>query len=97
MDDYSMYVPKVHYELIPIKNLVSNQEYQRVAKARSGSREFASAQGVDLIDLVDLASRINTDEAQDLAISLLSAVKYNNTVVACSNGRDSVVSSSVFI
>ena len=29
MDDYSMYVPKVHYELIPIKNLVSNQEYQR--------------------------------------------------------------------
>ncbi|MBO4908254.1 MAG: hypothetical protein J5476_03135 [Lachnospiraceae bacterium] len=23
------YVPKVHYELIPIKNLVSNQEYQR--------------------------------------------------------------------
>ena len=30
MDDYSMYVPKVHYELIPIKNLVSNQEYQRV-------------------------------------------------------------------
>ena len=30
MDDYSMYVPNVHYELIPIKNLVSNQEYQRV-------------------------------------------------------------------
>lgn len=25
----SQYVPKVHYELIPIKNLVSNQEYQR--------------------------------------------------------------------
>ena len=30
MDDYNMYVPNVHYELIPIKNLVSNQEYQRV-------------------------------------------------------------------
>lgn len=29
MDDYSYFVPKVHFELIPIKNLVSNQEYQR--------------------------------------------------------------------
>ncbi len=25
----NQYVPKVHYELIPIKNLVSNQDYQR--------------------------------------------------------------------
>lgn len=29
MDDYSQYVPQVHFEQIPIKNLVSNQEYQR--------------------------------------------------------------------
>lgn len=29
MDDFSKYVPDVHYELIPIKNLVSNQDYQR--------------------------------------------------------------------
>ena len=29
MDDYQKYVPKVQYELIPIRNLVSNQEYQR--------------------------------------------------------------------
>jgi hypothetical protein len=29
MDDYSTFVPKVHFEQIPIKNLVSNQEYQR--------------------------------------------------------------------
>jgi len=29
MDDYSVFVPKVHFEQIPIKNLVSNQEYQR--------------------------------------------------------------------
>ena len=28
-DDYSEFIPKVHYELIPIKNLVSNQDYQR--------------------------------------------------------------------
>ena len=27
--DLSQYVPNVHFEQIPIKNLVSNQEYQR--------------------------------------------------------------------
>lgn len=29
MDESNIYVPKVHFELIPIKNLVSNQDYQR--------------------------------------------------------------------
>ena len=29
MDDFSIYVPDVTFEKIPIKNLVSNQEYQR--------------------------------------------------------------------
>jgi len=29
MPDYSMFVPNVHFEQIPIKNLVSSQEYQR--------------------------------------------------------------------
>ena len=29
MDDFELFVPDVHFEKIPIKNLVSNQEYQR--------------------------------------------------------------------
>lgn len=29
MPDYSMFVPNVHFEQIPIRNLVSSQEYQR--------------------------------------------------------------------
>ena len=29
MEDYSQFIPNVHFEQIPIKNLVSNQEYQR--------------------------------------------------------------------
>jgi hypothetical protein len=29
MDNYNEFIPAVHFELIPIKNLVSNQEYQR--------------------------------------------------------------------
>ena len=28
-DDHRAFIPNVHFELIPIKNLVSNQEYQR--------------------------------------------------------------------
>ena len=29
MNEFSEYIPKVHFELVPIKDLVSNQEYQR--------------------------------------------------------------------
>ena len=29
IDELSEYIPKVHFELVPIKDLVSNQEYQR--------------------------------------------------------------------
>ena len=29
MEDFSIFIPKVHFELIPIKNLVSHQDYQR--------------------------------------------------------------------
>ena len=29
IEEYSNYVPDVHFELVPIKDLVSNQEYQR--------------------------------------------------------------------
>ena len=29
MSDYDAFVPNVHFDLIPIKNLVSNQDYQR--------------------------------------------------------------------
>jgi len=29
MDEYKEFIPNVHFEQIPIKNLVSNQDYQR--------------------------------------------------------------------
>ena len=34
MQDFSQFVPNVHFEQIPIKNLVSNQEYQRTVSLR---------------------------------------------------------------
>ena len=42
MDDYSMYVPNVTFEQIPIKNLVSNQEYQRNLSQTHIARAAAS-------------------------------------------------------
>ena len=33
MQDLNRFVPNVHFEQIPIKNLVSNQEYQRPLSA----------------------------------------------------------------
>lgn len=30
MENFDEFIPKIHFELIPIKNLVSNQEYQRI-------------------------------------------------------------------
>ena len=42
MEDYSQFVPNVHFELIPIRNLVSNQEYQRSLKADRGQSECAT-------------------------------------------------------
>ena len=45
MEDYSQFVPNVHFELIPIRNLVSNQEYQR---SLSQSHVELAAENFDL-------------------------------------------------
>jgi len=54
-------------------------DFKTVAKARSGSREFAASAYSDLVDLVDMASTIGTSEASELVEALLSCIKYNNT------------------
>lgn len=48
MEDLSKYVPKVHFEQIPIKNLVSNQDYQR---ALSQSHIQRAAENFDLFQI----------------------------------------------
>lgn len=42
MEDYSVFIPKVYFEQIPIKNLVSNQEYQRNLSIAHVQRTVAS-------------------------------------------------------
>lgn len=42
MEDLSIFVPNVHFEQIPIKNLVSNQEYQRTLSQTHIARAAAN-------------------------------------------------------
>lgn len=48
MDDFEQFVPNVHFEKIPIKNLVSNQDYQRNL---SQSRIEKTAENFDLFQI----------------------------------------------
>ena len=65
--------------------MVQGSEYKKVSKARGATREFAASNRIDQVDLVHLAGNLGTDEAQALADSLLSAVKYNRTSSTVSN------------
>lgn len=60
-----------------ISSLISNQEYRAVSNARNGSREFASSNRIDQVDLTDLCFNLNTQESRALASALRGAVKYN--------------------
>ena len=59
--------------------LIQNNEYKTVSDARYNAREFAQSSAIDQVDLVHLAKNLGTDEGDELAEALLSAVKYNRT------------------
>ena len=56
---------------------LKGQNYQEVAAARNGTREFARSQRLDQADLVDFCNRLGTKQAAALADSIQEAVKYN--------------------
>ncbi len=59
--------------------LIQNNEYKTVSDARYNTREFAQSSAIDQVDLVHLAKNMGTEEGEELADTLLSAVKYNRT------------------
>ncbi|MCR4567214.1 MAG: peptidase C11 [Pseudobutyrivibrio sp.] len=59
--------------------LIDKKEYKTVSNARSSTREFAQANRIDQIDLIDFAVKMDTDTSKELVKSLKGAVKYNNT------------------
>ena len=56
---------------------LKNRDYMNVARARTGSREFASSSRLDQIDLVDFCNLLDSPESRRLAEAVRSAVKYN--------------------
>ena len=59
--------------------LIKNNEYKTVSDARYNTREFAQASAIDQVDLVHLAKNMGTEAGEELAQTLLNAVKYNRT------------------
>ena len=60
-----------------LTQLLKGKDYMSVAKARNGSREFATSSRLDQIDLVDFCNRLGSKESAALADAVRSAVKYN--------------------
>lgn len=60
-------------------DLIKNEEYASVSKARSSAREFGVSSKIDQIDLVHFAKNIGSEEGNALAQAVLDAVKYNRT------------------
>ena len=60
-------------------DLITGNNFKHVANARGGSREFAQSAYSDLVDLVDMATNVGTQEGNNLANTVLNCVKYNNT------------------
>lgn len=59
--------------------LIKNDGYKTVSDARYNTREFAQASAIDQVDLVHLAKNMGTEAGEELAETLLAAVKYNRT------------------
>ncbi|MBQ0101450.1 MAG: peptidase C11, partial [Firmicutes bacterium] len=63
----------------------NSDSYKEISDARSGSREFSPSSKIDQVDLVDLATRMDTKEGKALAETILSAVKYNRASSSMTN------------
>ncbi|MBD5162779.1 MAG: peptidase C11 [Oscillibacter sp.] len=59
--------------------LISSKQYEKLSTARGSAREFAQSSKIDHVDLVHMARNLGGQEADALAETLLSAVKYNRT------------------
>ncbi|MCH5188802.1 MAG: peptidase C11 [Oscillospiraceae bacterium] len=59
--------------------MITGNDYKTVSNARSKTREFAQANSIDQVDLINLADNINTSESKKLSKVLGGAVKYNLT------------------
>ena len=66
--------------------LIKSDDYKKVSTARANVRQFAKESRINQVDLIDLAQRIGTDEAKELAEALHGCVKYNQSTLSGCNG-----------
>lgn len=66
--------------------LIQSNNFEQVSNARAGVRQFAKSNKLNQVDLVDLAQRLGTDEANELARVLKNCVKYNRSSIDRCNG-----------
>lgn len=67
--------------------LIEEKQYEVVAGARAGAKEFAERSKINQIDLIDFANKVGTTEALNLASVLDEAIKYNRTSSNISNAN----------
>ncbi len=59
--------------------IITNNDYKKVSKARKNTREFAQSSKIDQIDIVHFCENLGTAECNSLADVIKGAVKYNRT------------------
>ncbi|MCR5654616.1 MAG: peptidase C11 [Lachnospiraceae bacterium] len=62
-----------------VSGLIEEKDYKTVSDARYSTREFATSSKIDQVDLVDLSTKMGTEEGKELAEAIKGAVKYNRT------------------
>lgn len=68
-----------------VSTLLDGKEYKTVSDARGYAREFGKTSRINHVDLIDLATRIGTNEANTLVSALKGCIKYNRTSTSMSN------------
>lgn len=68
-----------------VGSMLDSKEYNAVATARRGAREFGASAGINHIDLVHFAMNLNTPEANALVEALNGCIKYNRTSRSMAN------------
>ena len=58
---------------------LKSDDYVKIAKARSNTKEFSKSSRLDQVDLIDLAKKFDVDGSDELVEAIKSAVKYNRT------------------
>ena len=68
-----------------VSSLVDSDNYRTLANVRAKTREFASDQRLNQIDIIDFANKVQTNEAAVLSKTLSNCIKYNRTSRSMTN------------